>query len=652
MKLGTLFSDGAVLQRGIRIPVWGMAQGGSFISAELNGRKSYTKANEWGRFLLRLPAMEAGGPYVLTVTDRTTGESVSVQDVMIGEVWLASGQSNMQHTLGDDWTSSFPREGDDVNHVHNAQKEEFSATLKNPSMVRGIHVPMIATGVRQETFAGNWKYLTPENAPAFSAVGAWFIRYIQEKLNVPVGIICSSWGGTRAESWLSRSGFMNLPEILAQVKNTDDTYDRLSSWDGSPQVEFPESDPGNEGFGRGFASCDFEDSHWKDMLVPGSWIQQKIAGNGSVWLRRLVVVPSDWIGKELILHTGGIDKMDVTYCNNVEIGRTGKDFDTDCWDTPRAYTIPAELVKSADLLIAVRAFSFAYDGSLNGDIENYYIECPGCDKRVSIAGNWKAAPEKDFGIIAVPGAGPNPENPHSASNLFDSMIYPLLPYGIRGAVWYQGESNAGSLHDAARYRQTLGAMIKDWRYHWQQGDFPFIQVQLAGYLTPSPYQEQDTWNLVRESQRLVCRDLPNVFMATAIDTGEAVDIHPQDKKSVGFRLAQVALHETYNCADIVPFGPLYQSVQQEGEWIRVNFKNGKDMYFKGGVPKGFYIAGPNEYFLPADDAVIEGSSVRLRVKTIKHPLAVRYSWSRNPDGNLYNGADLPASSFRTDTWSL
>ncbi len=649
MKLGTLFSDGAVLQRNIRIPVWGTTQADSLVAAELNGKTSFTRSSREGAFLLRLPAMEAGGPYVLTVTNRTTGESVTLQDILIGEVWVASGQSNMEHRLGQDLAANVNKE-DRPMLLHNRQKTEFCETLKNPEMLRAIEIPKQATGVRQASFDAKWNKLDSEHAGDYSAAGVWFIRYIQEKLNVPVGLISSSWGGSCVETWISRTGLLNNPDTAAFAEMVDHTYSLERTWTDRTYVDFPESDSGNKGFEKGFASPDFDDSAWKPLTIPGSWIQQKISGHGSIWARKTVTVPAEWEGREIILHTGGIDKHDVCYFNGTEVGHMGEKFDTQYWDTCREYKVPAELVKAGTALVAIRGFSFAYDGAFLGDPDDYYLACG--DVRLPLDGVWKAEAEQDFGILNIPEGGPHPENFNTASNLFDSMIRPLIPYGIRGAIWYQGESNSGTPYSASIYRGEMASLIRDWRYHWEQGDFPFIQVQLAGFRAPASYQPQATWCMLRESQRLVCGDLPNVFMATLSDAGEADDIHPQDKKIVGYRLSRIALHETYGCEDVVPAGPLFQSVKTEGEWLRVNFENGKDMHFKDGIAKGFYVAGPSRCFHPADEAVIDGVSVLLRSEKVKTPVAVRYAWAENPDGSLYNGAELPASPFRSDNWTL
>lgn len=660
LEFAWIFSDHAVLQQEMFVPVWGKAQPGAQVTVTLNGQKISTTASRTGDFMLRLAPMPAGGPYVLTAT--SGDDKLEVQDVMIGEVWIAGGQSNMQYQLNSTWSpkwSSMSAE-EQQNCMNRVQMREYLSTITDANLIRAIHVPRKTSLTMEKRSDAQWTIMDAEHAGDLSAVGAWFGRFLKERTGVAVGILSCNWGGTFAEAWTSRGGLQSNPVSAPLIAAKDKAYsgpavdpkklheEQRAAFIKANHLE----DPGNKGFGNGWAKSDFDDSAWKDMNIPGDWMSQKLMGNGILWVRTHAQIPKEWLGKDLILHLGPIDKQDISYFNGTEVGRSGKGFEEEYWDVPRTYNVPGKLVTSEFVTIAVRAYSFYYNGSLHGAPELFNLTLAGTDKTVPLAGVWKANPELDFGKtfyfyeVNPYGAG----NPNTPSILFDSMLNALIPYGIRGAIWYQGESNANMIQQSKEYRSVLGTMIRDWRYHWGQGDFPFLQVQLAAFRTPSSFNENDAWPFLRESQLQVCQDLPNVYLASAIDVGDPADIHPMDKKTVGSRLFHSAMNHVYGANDEVPFGPLYQSFSAEGSALRLSFKYGQGMHFKDGAAKGFYIAGEDRKFLPADKVVIDGDSILVSNAAIAHPAAVRYAWSNCPDGNLYNAAELPASSFRTDEW--
>lgn len=653
--LGSLFKNGAVFQRNVIIPVWGKTAPGTMLEGEFAGQTLVTKANAAGDFTFRFQPVKAGGPYTLTIRNRQGGASVAVKDILVGEVWLASGQSNMEYQLGSDW--AFPTNlRKNPNSLARQQQREFCAGIKDSSKLRYYYVPHNCTGSRESVVGGQWKYVDSRNAAGFSAAAAWFAKELQEKLNVPVGVIVCAWGGTRVETWTSREGLLSNPDTVGMVCEADKALFDFKMWDILEQQKRAQKswrkDPGNKGFGLGYAKVDFNDSNWKKMRVPGSWIVQKISGNGAIWARKEVTLPKEWAGKDLILETGGIDKHDITYFNGVEVGRTGKDFDTKYWDLKRKYTVPGKLVKAGKNVIAIRAFSFLHDGSIYGRAEDYKLSLKSGGKPILYSGMWKAHPEVNFGILSPKSAGYNPNYPNTPGILFDGMINPILPYAIRGAIWYQGESNAGNIHNATAYQKRLETMIRDWRYRWGIGDFPFIQVQLAYYdkRSEGAFFAGSPWAFLRDSQRKLTGTMPNVFMVSAVDKGDKLDIHPQDKKTVGKRLSFSALHHVYHFNDMVPCGPLYQSCSVEGNKIRVTFRYAEGLKIKGDFRKSFMIGSDHGGFYPADELFIEGNSIVLSSKDVQVPVAVRYAWSQAAVTTLYNGADLPASPFRTDSW--
>ena len=652
--LHSLFCDGAVFQQNIPIPVWGTATAGVRLKAEFAGVESYTKSTSTGKFMFRLPPVPAGGPYILKVSDPATGENVVVNDILVGEVWVASGQSNMAYKLGNPPAEN---ETPEQSCTRSIQAKEYCNTIKDPSQIRFFIVPQIATGLEEENCSGAWRYMNQENAPESSAVAAWFSRYVQEKTGTPVGLIVSAYGGTFIESWTSRSGLLSNPETASRVYAMDQLFSEAEPWERkmeAPELDESSCDPGNRGIEWGWAEPDFDDSVWAEMTIPGSWLKQKISGNGAVWVRKEIQIPSAWLQKDLVLILGGIDKQDVTYFNGEKIGGMGEGLDSSFWDVPRIYKIPAALVRPGKNLIAVRAYSFIGDGAFLGPEKKYSIAPEGSEEILKIAGTWKAAPELDLGVSFPRAIFLGPGNPDVPGILFNSMIRPLIPYAIRGVIWYQGENHTENIADAYSYENKLSVLIRDWRYHWGQGNFPFIQTQLANFSPEHDpiFMPHSAWAVVRDAQRKVCKSLPQVYMSSAIDLGELEDIHPQDKKSVGKRLADCTLSHVYKMNEIVPSGPVYENFSIEGNSIRINFSYAEKLIYNSDLPQSFYVAGADRIFHPASSVRIEGNSLVISCDEISVPCAVRYGWSSGPESTLYNGAGLPASSFRTDNWDV
>ena len=647
MRLGTLFSDGAVLQQGRINPLWGETLPGLLIEAHIAGKTAYAKASNDGHFMIHLPPLPAGGPYELQVSAvENQAERITVKDVLVGEVWLCSGQSNMQYNLGADWA---PDKENRVNTPLSRQQEkELLETVRDPDKFRFITVPMKVTGCREQYFEGQWHCMNPEHAPDASAVGAWFGLELRRKLKVPVGLICCSWGGSIAETWISPAALRTDPNTRPLLEEWETFRAEKEAWDPSAvmnELLKPYADPGISSFAQGWAAPEFDDVNWAEITVPGSWIRQGIASNGAVWIRKQVILPPELAGKDLVLNTGAIDKHDITFFNGVEIGRTGKDFEIQYFDRPRCYNIPGNLVKAGVNTIAIRAFSFMFDGSFMGKQENWTLAAP--DRKIPLAGSWKAKAEFDWGTVNRVSIQRGIANHNTPGLQFDSMIRPLLPCALRGVIWYQGESNAKSISQSKSYRQLMELLIRDWRFHFEQPDLPFIQVQLADYREHTDYEAFSNWAVLRDSQRRVCGSLPNVHLITALDTGEEEDIHPQNKKDVGLRLAASALHHVYGQENILPSGPVFWKAVSEGNALRVFFHFTEEMELRGKPGSSFYLAGADGHYYPADTAEISGDSILLTSSQVKNPLSVRYAWADNPNNILYN-QQFPAASFSSE----
>lgn len=639
MKLPALFGDHAVVQRDIPIPVWGWAKPNAPVRASLGASTAMTVAGADGRFLLRLPPLPAGGPYELKVA--AAGESATARNVLVGEVWLASGQSNMQWTLADC--------GD--------LGKEAIREASHPDL-RMLTVQRVAQIGRASDVVGAWRVATPGSAPSFSAVGYYFALRLHREMGVPVGIIDVSWGGTIVEAWTSREALIRNPTTRPWMEGYEAEVNSLDFWAGlkgettipgptSVYARYCPADPGNNGEAHGWARPDFQDADWQLMDLPSAWQKAGHEGSGILWFRRELDIPAAWAGKDLLLRLGAVDKQDITYWNGEKVGATGEGFEERHWNTLREYRVPGRFVRSGRNVVAVRAYSFVFQGGMIGPADQMQVALADGSGRLPLAGNWRYRVERDFGVIQLPPLPEGPGNPNTPGILYDNLIAPLIPYGLRGAIWYQGESNVGNAH---QYRQRLTDMIADWRRAWGQGDFPFLQVQLANYLGPAEHQTDSGWARLREAQLEVLEERAT-GMAVAIDVGEALDVHPKNKRDVGGRLAQWALAETYG-RTIVPSGPLYAGMTIEGDRIRLRFAHaGKGLAARdGGELRTFFVAGQNRTFVKAR-AVVDGATVVVGNPDVKHPVAVRYAWADNPEGcNLVNDAGLPASPFRTDRW--
>ncbi|HVK06087.1 MAG TPA: sialate O-acetylesterase [Armatimonadaceae bacterium] len=485
VRPASVFADHMVLQREMRTPVWGTATPGEAVTVSIAGQTQRTRAGEDGKWLVRLTPLKAGGPHELTVAGNN---SVRYTDVLVGDVWICSGQSNMA------WA---------VRSSDNAQQEIAAANYPN---IRLMFVPNTTSSRPRETAAARWAVCTPETVPPFSAVGYFFGRHLNQKLNVPIGLVHTNWGGTRAEAWTPDAYLRADPDYATFLKGSD---------------EYAQNYPA--------ALARFEEAQKK-------W--QEAA------------------------------------------------------DKAKAEGKPAP-----------------------GD-----------------APRRPAAPDR---------------NPNLGSVLYNGMIHPLVPMGIKGAIWYQGESNAGQAYN---YRKLLPTMIRSWRDAWGQGDFPFLIVQLANYGPDAPDAKGSAWAELREAQTMTAEQVRNAGQAVTIDIGNPKDIHPTNKQDVGKRLALIAENRVYGDKAVVYSGPAYKAMKAEGGAVRLSFDHlGGGLEAKGGALSGFTIAGEDQKFVPAE-ATIEGDTVVVKAASVARPVAVRYGWANSPVCTLYNKAGLPAVPFRTDNW--
>lgn len=650
LRLGSLFTDHMVVQQGVRVPVWGWAEPGTEVSVTLAKRSATAKAADDGSFMVRLKPVEAGGPYTLTVA--AGSDTVSCTDVLSGEVWVCSGQSNMQWPV-----------------VESANPTEEIAAARWPS-VRMFNVKRDVADTPQDTCVGEWQTATSDHVVYFSAVGYYFARALHKALKVPVGMIHSSWGGTLAEAWTTDKT-LRADTILAamfprveRLKEERRVYEaahekQQAAWEMAVEPfkndkgVLPErhTDRGNSGVDSGWTRPNTDDADWKSMKLPAPW--ERAAGldiDGAVWFRRTVEIPEAWNGTALTLSLGSIDDMDVTYFNGQQVGSTGKEI-ANFYAHKRVYTVPADLVTPGTATIAVRVFDHWGGGGIAGrDAGLLSLNAVDGDKKdaISLAGAWKYRVEYALPPLMPPALrrGISPQNEPSV--LYNAMVNPLVPYAITGVIWYQGESNASR---AYQYRTLLPAMIRDWRTAWGQGDFPFGIVQLANFMERLDQPAPSQWAELREAQLMTAEADENTGMVVIIDIGEADNIHPKNKQEVGRRLSLWAQGAAYG-KDVVYTSPVYESAKTVDGKVELTFSGvGSGLVARSGDSlTGFAVAGPDSQFVWADAKVVGTDKVLVWSDSVDLPLSVRYAWADNPACNLYNKEGLPASPFRTDDW--
>ncbi|HEX4139532.1 MAG TPA: sialate O-acetylesterase [Candidatus Methylacidiphilales bacterium] len=638
LRLASLFSDHMVLQRNLPLTVWGWAQPREKVAVRIQGQETATRADKNGRWKVGLKPLRAGGPFDMQVESGTTGKKVTVHDVLVGEVYLCSGQSNMNWTV-----------------YHAANPEQEIAAGKWPA-IRHFKVPERLGLREEETVDGQWEVCSPATVGHFTAVGYFFAREIHRVLGVPVGLIHASWGGTMVEAWMSRKGKLRkFPHIQKQIVEIERELPgmeaRREKWRRDHlawEDTVFHTDPGNIGFDQDFAADDVQPEDWDPIDLPRWWHNVGMNFNGSIWVRREVDVPRTWAGRDLELGLGRIEQFDTTYFNGERIGGHGPEDRVrvpNSLSPARVYRVPGRLVKAGRNVIAVRVFNRFGAGGFPEHRAQMALR-PAGDVRakpLSLAGPWHFRVER---VLPPPppdkmqGWPAHPVHANVPGVLFDGMIAPLIPYTLGGALWYQGESN---IHNPREYAALFPAMIREWRRRWGR-DFPFFLVQIAShhyFQEPGP----DAVAELREAQASALA-LPHTGMAVTIDIGNAHDVHPKNKREVGRRLALQALRVTYGKKDVAE-GPRLQSAKVKKGRFQLQFKHaGNGLKLRWGKkPAGFVIAGSDGKFFPAI-AELKGKTITAWHPGISKPRAIRYAWGSAPAANVINGAKLPLAPFR------
>ena len=628
--LPSVFTDNMVLQQKTDITFYGDATKNKQLTVKTgwNGKEYHTEADGQGKWSLKIPTPAAGGPYEITFSD---GKKLQLKNVMIGEVWFCSGQSNMEMPVAG-WGK-----------VMNYEQEIAEAAYPAIRLFQVKKNTSLAPLKEVESTLGGWQECSSATVPEFSALAYFYARALWKELNVPIGVIDCTWGGTPAEAWMNH-------ETLRQVMGFREEMDKLERLGFDPnrmeqayseerahwQSLFTEKDKGMENGKLCWTAPSLSEEDWQTISLPGYWEGKGLKDfDGIIWFRRSLEIPAEWAGKPLTLRLGMIDDEDITYFNGVEIARGAG------YMTPRTYTIPAKLVKAGKAVLAVRVSDFGGEGGIHGKAEELYVEADG--KRISLAGDWK------YRIgLSLTGFPPAPISPVQSSSyptvLFNAMVKPWTAFPIKGVIWYQGEANVGR---SEQYGDLFPALITDWRRQWRS-DFPFYFVQLANFMESKKIQPNSEWAALREAQTKALK-LDQVGMAVTIDIGLADDIHPKNKQEVGRRLALLALAGSYG-KNVSSSAPVFQNYIIKGDKMELDFGQKQDGFkIKDTTLKGFTIAGPDRVFYSAE-AMVQNGKIIVSSPKVSVPLAARYGWADNPDCNLYGENGLPVAPFRTDCW--
>lgn len=612
VSLPKIFSDHMVIQRDQKMKIWGWADKSESISVTVGGVTLRTKADKSGSWQILFDALNPGGPYEVVVSGKDS--KIILKDVLCGDVWIGSGQSNMEWTLKDT---------DDA---------EVEISNSHYPTIRLFTVPKAMSFIAARDLpGGQWLECTPKNAASFSAVAYYFGRKLGEELDVPIGLINTSWGGTNIQAWLSwdvmskKDAYKGV-DIASLQEKAAGYAEKQKKYEEALKVEKGNTE-------RWYEETSYD--NWRKIQMPKMWEATEIGNaDGYVWFRKDFELTTDLAGKSATISLGPIDDADETYLNGVLIGKTNE------WNKNRSYHVKEKLLKSKNTLI-IRVLDTGGGGGIYGKPQDLFLEMDG--NKISLAGEWMYRPSvvtTDFGLAQT---GPNA----FPSQLYNAMVAPITPYPVKGFIWYQGESNTW---EAYRYRKLFPEMISDWRAKWGQ-QLPFFWVQLANFMAADTVPSQSEWAELREAQTKTL-SLPATGQALAIDIGEANDIHPRNKRDVGHRLALTALKVAYK-KEIVHSGPVFESMEQSGNKITLTFGNtgsGLIVKDKYGYLKGFAIAGQDKKFVWAQ-GYLENGKIIVFNESVQAPVAVRYAWGNNPeDANLYNKEGLPATPFRTDEW--
>ncbi|WPU95549.1 sialate O-acetylesterase [Mucilaginibacter sabulilitoris] len=614
LKLSPLFSNNMVIQQGINAAVFGDANIGQKVSVTLAGHYAEAVTDSAGRWIAKMPVLKAGGPYRMKV--RADGVEIILNNIMIGEVWVASGQSNMNFKMN--------------RPVLNSKYEIEKADYPN---IREFHVEeSVSSTPLKDLKKGEWKICTPGNATNFSAVAYFFARKLSEVQHVAVGIIHTSYSGTPIQAWISADMLAAHPDFskrIHEIRKTNPNWAALQEKvDSVRQIYLKAVRTDSAGYKLGVYKEVYDDSRWKKVKYPIFASKLNIPGYRLIWVRKEFNVGAKTPAHDLYLSLGEVKMQDITYVNGIEVGRDNR-------EDQRVYRIPAKLIKKGRNTITIRWLSEWGYGRIGNPGDHPAVYSADHKFNIPLEAEWAIDENIEPPLITSTSFSGQP------TSLYNAMIAPIVNYGIKGILWYQGEGNAGN---AEQYKSLLPLLLTDWRIRWQQGNLPFLLVQLPNYSYGG-----NGWITLREAQSQLLK-YPNVGMVITTDVGDSTDVHPKNKKPVGERLYLASAKVAYG-KDIEYLGPTFDGLVCQGDSAMISFSNISNglMVKAQRELKGFTVAADDKKFYPAI-AKLTGDRVIVRSDFVKKPVAVRYNWSANPGGNLYDKNDLPAGPFRTDNW--
>lgn len=635
LRPSRIFADHMVLQRDSGVRVFGTGAPGQKVAVRIGKSRGESIVRDSGDWLVVLPPFPAGGPHEMEIV--SAGEKIIYKDILFGDVWLFCGQDNMQMS---------------VKNARNAEQEISAANFPQIRFFNVANLPDVTREGADTELQGEWRVCSPASIPYFSAIAYFFGRGLHKELKVPLGLLETSWAGTKAESWLPREEIESgrFPEVAKELADIIRRERSGSALEGQQQWERWQEYSAKHGTSeakRELAAPEFDDSDWPAAQLPCRFDELPEVDpefDGAVWFRRKIDIPADLAGKDTTIHLGPVDDFDVTYFNGNKVGQTGLEV-PNFWFEERIYKIPGKLVKAGENVIAVRVFDHYASGGFFGAPEHFFLKSG--DKTISIAGQWRFRAQEP-----MPQEFRRPQHtvvdtrhPEVPSGMFSARIKPLIPVMLKGVVWYQGESNT---RHAKLYRELFPALIESWRREWGE-ELPFVFVQLPNYGSPQATPGDDKWAELREAQAAALK-LSDTAMVVTIDLGDPKSLRPDNKQDLAERLVRSALWLVYG-RETPAQGPVYKGMKIEDGKIILMFESlAGGLVARDGKLSGFAIAGPDKVFHWAE-AVVKGNTIEVSSPQVSTPTAVRYAWQSNPeDANLYNKAGLPAAPFRTDDW--
>ena len=650
-SLRSIYSDNMVLQRNVPIKIYGFAEINEVITGSFAGNFAETCADKNGEFILVFPAMEAGGEYTLEVKN-SKNQIIKLTNILLGEVYLASGQSNMEMPL---WSKEcFWKSFNGKEVAQKANHPQIRFVLVNRRIE--LDEPTIENTAK-------WQVMSSETAAPSSAIAYYFAKEMQKQLNVPIGLIENYWGGTPIEPWISEDAFKQNNDTIGLEKIAEhravpkdigkECQQLLQQWFN----KFHELNPLNNCQNQEWKNLDFDDSEWEKVNIPTvlSYVPQIRQ------LRKVIEIPAEMANKNLTLSLGLINDCDTTYFNGELVGKTS--IDTEKFNVHiREYKIPAKLVKTGKNILAIRYENYLASGGFRYDSEYIYLATEDGKFKLNISGEWAVNTEytADLEKISVRPILMTEDQQNWHTTLYNGMIHPWIVYPIRGVIWYQGCSN-GSQYE--RYKTLFPMLINDWREKWNNPEMSFNFVQLSAFFkhTPARRPDENAWKNIeplyaagdgyaniREAQMVVLT-MPKVGMAVSIDRGDYYDIHPAHKEEVGYRLACEEMRISFGKKGISA-SPYYKEMKVEGDKIKLFFDNADNGFkFDGDKINGFAIGDDEDNWAVAEVEISEDNSLVASSPSIKNPSRVRYAFCAYPgDLNLYNQEGFPVCPFRTD----